>query len=628
MKITLDGKLCKHVDAHFAGTKAVGRANSYWCPVGPLPGRAWVLLSRKDVDAVKDQATHTLKFGDTSFGPLYWVKATRLFMGGEGATAAAYLVELADRRFTFERSSIAAQYNVRHHAPPATSGVNRYMETSLDSSALWTWQTMLADMWSNLPGGGTAPTLPYTPHGNPENWHFLGVNAWQAIHEVLHKLLCTTAYDPIGNTLSFVRLGAAQNTTTPANSRLLYSAEPIETDVDIPATVRVNFQTHYLNYGQERDTERTTNWMTDAAAYFVNQATSVSGAVSGTILPLWDDLIAEFGISNTVTNATALSDRAAEIKNNLVQDWQTPQRLRHWQGIANDLLPGERIKAVLWRNYGDGTLTESVEHPGLPKHFDGVMSEERFDAVAEHLAPPDFGRATTPNYPRLTNIVEIFHDETAGTAVEENGDGLHPARVLRWVAGSLATLDDCWLKLLSVAGGVAVEQRRYLARLSGIATSGGNTRPLYVATESPSPSHWHGHLNGFESVTTAEVLEWTEDEVSGSDISHASGVITVARDGIYCFQVNLVASPSGSPFEKVFFDTALRKNGSVFNLLSFATINDNSSPAAGTGYGWTVEAEAGDTFDIQVTASIIGQDFWGSSSASSKRCTFSVHRVN
>lgn len=581
MKITLDGKLCKHVDAHFAGTKAVGRANSYWCPVGPLPGRAWVLLSRKDVDAVKDQATHTLKFGDTSFGPLYWVKATRLFMGGEGATAAAYLVELADRRFTFERSSIAAQYNVRHHAPPATSGVNRYMETSLDSSALWTWQTMLADMWSNLPGGGTAPTLPYTPHGNPENWHFLGVNAWQAIHEVLHKLLCTTAYDPIGNTLSFVRLGAAQNTTTPANSRLLYSAEPIETDVDIPATVRVNFQTHYLNYGQERDTERTTNWMTDAAAYFVNQATSVSGAVSGTILPLWDDLIAEFGISNTVTNATALSDRAAEIKNNLVQDWQTPQRLRHWQGIANDLLPGERIKAVLWRNYGDGTLTESVEHPGLPKHFDGVMSEERFDAVAEHLAPPDFGRATTPNYPRLTNIVEIFHDETAGTAVEENGDGLHPARVLRWVAGSLATLDDCWLKLLSVAGGVAVEQRRYLARLSGIATSGGDTRPLYVATDTRMA--YGGLYTTFDTISSGSGTEEIDFATAmpsfgvTADTANNKLVVTVAGD--YYIELSLNATLGGAGASADGWKIQIFKNGSLWGFETIRPLDLDSSQA-------------------------------------------------
>ncbi len=94
--ITLSGKKCIHYQPRYA--QAEGKANSYFCPAGPLPGRAYVLLLKSDVDLIQSDATFTLKFEQTQdagaatsleVGPLYWVKATHHFISQTRLLASA-----------------------------------------------------------------------------------------------------------------------------------------------------------------------------------------------------------------------------------------------------------------------------------------------------------------------------------------------------------------------------------------------------------------------------------------------------------------------------------------------------------------------------------------------------------
>ena len=143
------------------------RANSYRNPLGPAAGTAWVLMVREDLDQLDKNGKHDLVFIDgkdiLTIQELSMVKATGMNLALKDDKNAAYLVGLQDKRRLLAMSSINSQYNVRIPAPSATSGTGLYYTASLDSGSLWTWQTMLTDIWSNLPSGirGTAPTLPY-----------------------------------------------------------------------------------------------------------------------------------------------------------------------------------------------------------------------------------------------------------------------------------------------------------------------------------------------------------------------------------------------------------------------------------------------------------------------------------
>lgn len=229
---------------------------------------------------------------------------------------------------------------------------------------------------------------------------------------------------------------------------------------------------------------------------------------------------------------------------------------------------------------------------------------------------PVIGRGRPPHHAVLVELLEdLLPGQSAQAVILEGSPGSEVPTNVRI---------ECYDSLL-VTGQIDAETRLFTRPIAGLWQV--DREEGTVTTARNAASHWHGHLNGFVTVSSAQTLSWTEDEVSGEDISHSSGVITIATAGVYCFQVNLVAGPSGSPFEQIYFETTLRKNSSAFNVLSFASEKDNSGPAGGCGYGWTVEAAADDTFDIQVSATIVNQDFWGSSDAASKRCTFSVHRV-
>jgi hypothetical protein len=511
--ITVAGRYAILPSAATAGTQAFRKANSIFCPVGAAPSRAWLLMLKADVDYFRNQGgsspltitwTQRVDGVETTlnFHGFYLHKSTRVLHGGNGDASAIHLVEFVDARAIAAAHSdcgaIAA--NIRSYAQDTVGNAGvRY----LDGTTGYTWASLAAELWNACPGLGAFPGLPYAPDGVPQNTRFIGSNAWESLCALLDKLDCAVAHNPLaasGN-YSIVSLGAPQ-TIPDETLSLKWNAETEDFPAtDIPEKVRVYFQNHYDSYGQENDTGRVGNWSVTGAGAYIDKTTGVAGAVAGTIKSLWDDLPRLLDENNTLQNSTELDTRATARRDKWLQRQQTVRRHRIHIGLLQTILPGSQVRAVLWRCWGGesdglqqleaGTVTEFVSCPELITSLGanglGGFGGSAITQPKEHYSPPDLGRHSYPNFPRLPNIVQVYHSAgTLGQEVQANGSGLHPGKVRRWVAGSLATLEDCWIRFVddhdNLAGNVTVKDGDcFYGRLSGIETHDGATLPIYLA---------------------------------------------------------------------------------------------------------------------------------------------------
>jgi hypothetical protein len=495
-----------------------GFANRYWCPVGPEPGKATVLIQQADWNDIQQATTYALTFAQTKEGgrnttvPIRKLRVSRppvrLFLGGEGDKFAAYAVELADVRQVMRMSVANAQYNVRQPAPHTNTynDVLNFYTGSLNGGGLWTWQAMLSDLWDVIPGGiYAAPTLPYSPTSQPEGWRLVGVNAWDALHVVLRKLGCTTAYDPIADTFSCIRLGSPQ--ALPEKLGLpVFDAEPFDKNHHAPETGRVFFFKWYRSYGTEHDTLRDPQWsVTPITSQDV--ATGIDGAPEGSVVALWDDMPYVLDKNNDPENTSDLSARAAQIVANYALDFTTPRVRKVYGELLDSIKPGSQVRAVQWSYREDqGTLTQYVSHPGLPVSPIGGMGDTSWaepsgpSPAMEAISPPDFSRHTFANYPRLENIVEVYSDaSTTGCILPQSG--YFPGRIKRLVADAVETEETVWLYAFPEKGCETTDSytgsgsftalpavahlragSHYVGRLCGVATVSGVTHPVYLIT--------------------------------------------------------------------------------------------------------------------------------------------------
>lgn len=507
-KITLGGKQVANADESMTASipPAFGTAFSNWNPLGFVPGRCWVVMRRKDIADLIDGSSEKhdlvitgsanesgLTGGETTFKDLYVVKATRATVGPAGSNDAPYLVELADKRFILSRFSDTGDVisNLNSFANDTTFLTN--------STTNGTWATLFAALWAALPSdvAGTQPTLPSTPDGVPEDWHLHGQNAWEAIAIFLNKLDVSLSYSPHTGLFTAVQLGDAQ-TLPDLPVKPYHDADPLEHgSTKVPASIEVYRHVHRLSYGQERDKELAQNWALGDGHDSNTEATGKTGAVSGTVLPLWDDLKEKKDENDSTTNTAGLNTRSTNRSNNRANSLNSERVHKIFPGV-HEVLPGSQVKLVLHRQLVDdrhigGMVTEFIQGPEMirsvgPANHTGTSIAVGWSPAGEGLQAPDLGRATYPNFPRLPEIVQV-HDtgETAGDEIGPNVDGLFPGRVARWVSGSLTVLDDCWIRFIddedNVSGFIRVINDEYFTgRLSGVETSVATTLPIYLAT--------------------------------------------------------------------------------------------------------------------------------------------------
>lgn len=444
------------------------RANSYRCPRGVEPGEAWLLMLRSQINSLNKNSYVPLvmRSGDdvVTFLKVLFHKATCMTPSGkQDDENAAYLVHFYDKRHLLRMHvEESTQYNVRRAAWPGTAADNyllRYYETSLNGDEEpFSWQEVIDDLWGGLPASlaGSSPTIPasYTPDGLPSGLQFFGVSTWNAIHIVLAKIGCTTAYDPMADTFSIVKLGGDQDGLSEAlellKSREIFSYSPIEALASrFPEKIRVLF--HRFDDDLFSIVDAAGNGThQDHPVYSKDVATSIGGAVAGTTLAVWDDMPAIYNAAGSLTNGSALDARASQVASNVVGNilLSEGRLLRRYTGLVTTVGIGSRISSITWSDYGDGVKTEIVRAPSVAigrgdAAWVSVAGAHGAAGLGERLMPPDLGRATLPRnetcaWATLTTDLEGGEDATAQLQ-EQDSDG---------TLGSLGSVITCFAPTL------------------------------------------------------------------------------------------------------------------------------------------------------------------------------------
>lgn len=549
-------KNCLSVQAHGSNASAQslpsqfsGRANSIICPRGMEPGSAWVLMLQSDLDTLEKNSLHdlTIKYGDatTTFKNYIFVRSLAQTKGLPSDRKKAALVEFRDIRHVLKMSFSGAQYNVRQPAPTASIGAGLYYAQTLSGgTTIWTWATMLADIWGDLPTGkGTAPTLPYTPDGTPEDWRL--ENAWEGLGVLLGKLSCDLVLDPTTGTFSIVETGSTQSglssSQESASGFRVFDFDMSESDVArIPQTVTVLFRQKWLYAGTEADTPNDGNWM-EGPHYVVNVATNVSGATAGTKKILYDDLPATVTSSTgSVSNTSALSTRANEVAGKwLARAKSGSARQDVWYGgVYTSMLPGAEIGANKWRDYGngEGLITETYTSPDMQQH----TGNSGGNLSGQQLTLTDIGRHSHPVYPRESQLVQVYDSgESAGDVLEANASGYHEGRVVRYTGSGMTVDEDCWILIVddfaNAAGDLPLNNHEYyLARLAGCVDVSSDFRPLYlvrsVLPECPGVITFTGSVTVGAGASVPAIALTAASLPSWASVS--AGVVTLTGDAV------------------------------------------------------------------------------------------------
>lgn len=331
------------------------------CPPGREPGKASFLMSYGDVRALPTGADSSLVLsnGDQSVTLQKWT-VVEAFAPIAGAATnlsddTTYLVRAVDRRYHLRRSPFSQAYNV-------TTDGSTYVSSTTNSGTPWTWATMFANLWAKLPGPPTAPTLPFTPDGTPQNFNWFGCpSAWGALNDLLDRLACIVCYDPIADTFTVERLGtadaaaAAFEATAKSQGNLNWDTLPVAFErADKPESLKVVFRRYPAPSAGSDPT------------YAVTTSLSGTGVVAGTVVQIEDDACA-IGATGTPSNSAALATRAAE----RVADYKRKlagydrRLIRSYRGLwtAAVAAPGSTYAALTFEDRGAGYATEIQAKP-------------------------------------------------------------------------------------------------------------------------------------------------------------------------------------------------------------------------------------------------------------------------
>ncbi len=359
------------------------KANSIFCPTGQSPGAAYFVVSRAVNDTLGMNETYSIKWvhenGTTTWQNYVIARIWMVGVDGDGQSAA--LVELLDKR-QLMRGANSFSYNVRRHGGGTWSSgsVSQFYSDSLDSSALFTWQAVLNDLWLHFPSTlrGTAPTLPYIPQMRLENFHNWG-DAWEAVGRLLAMCQCRLVLDPVADTFTVVRIGGVQSglaaQVAALAARVMYDATPRQNLqlASMPETIRFYFP----KYGIPNQTDA--GGQTVRPYYWINKPTNLAGAQAGTVMPYMTSFHAVYNNQSQAdmqnyapANDTDLQNLAAELAEKVANkiDLGGERGRIIWSGIVptTALSLGSEVANICWRDYGgdEGCVTDARTAEGLP----------------------------------------------------------------------------------------------------------------------------------------------------------------------------------------------------------------------------------------------------------------------
>ncbi len=460
-----------------------GLANSYTCPVGTKPGKAWLLMARKDIDALDMDAGHTLRMEVKApgsdrvwidFDGLYPISAKCVLPGQPSDPEAAYLVECEDERCKLRNfQTPRSHYNIRSHGTnnsPGTmwtgpddiytldyDGINYYSNT-VDLASTWgggpyNVNGVLGDVAMSLPTaitGFTTGTTYFAPYPSgldddgfpvPQNIILPTSNSIDALQWLLDLFGTEMTYSPTaartGDKFSFVRKvarepGSGYVAGTINNTYPLPAGVPIR----YPKKVVVNFRRFRDGWGLDYDTQMELtkpHWSVEADTEDVFAALEINEA------DLDDDSVAvlygcmemanfnEFDVLQNAADLQIAADRLAEM---YYKQLGKPTVCREQQfvythyGISLATTNGPVLYSrVTWGDTGDGLKTE-VYHRNEPTVGGYVTREEgmRFPVDRKIVKITGQPNAVSCVYPAAVYTINAF-TEASGESVTLTATG-------------------------------------------------------------------------------------------------------------------------------------------------------------------------------------------------------------
>lgn len=395
----------------------LGKPNRWISSRGRKPGRGFILLLHEDLLKIGNEKNiHRLTVRDVNSQVTIKnlsVAHTQAILAGESLTdETAVLVELADVKIHGRWSEINSSYNVK-----GTNG--SFYDSTLNSGSEWTWTTLLADMWANLPTVfGTAPTPPGSfPTANPQFLRFQGQNAWDAINDLVEKTGHSLILDKDRDEVSFsiADLATTVPTTTAAITATIAAAAQDVTftrlgdKFKVPEKVKVYFPSE--NFAFQTSTDQDENTGKDlflnnphfvesvaTASIFANATTE-----PGTVKVIHDNLHATYDTAGALQNGATLTTRATELATKFLfrQDLGNPTTNREgvFSGL-HDFILGADIAELAFYDLGEGLFTQI--RPSISSRESGAggqvdPSTQPFpNELAEINQGPDLQRSHEP----------------------------------------------------------------------------------------------------------------------------------------------------------------------------------------------------------------------------------------
>lgn len=608
-QLTVDNLPCCDMPQAFATLDDLGypappemaRANSIMNPLGSAPCRAWLLMTRVNLNSLsKETTTHQIALQDAQGNKItlykqVFVKARCLTPGISADANGLYLAEFSDQTWLVNNPTYNCTINKQYNVPAAAMGSGAYYYDTTNAGTAWTWATMWADLWTTTVGSilGTTPALPVTPNGAPTAFIFPGISGWEAINQVLARIGCALNLNPLasGNQFSVIQVGAADSAATTLlsqnASRKIHDEEFIESSIGkVPSGVTVYFHKANQDYGTENTTGSAAGkqWST-GASYQVSIAGPSGVPTGGVNHPIWDDLQALYDASGTLTNSSALNTRAQERANDFYRWIQAPGG-DFLHRTYSGLIPfdtGSIIRGVAWRQDGNGAfVTEAIRHPygRLVITDAGQWEEEDYDSSTA-LQPPDL-RPAYPNYPHYLQTVRITSDTP-------DGSGRYSAFV-ELLDPSALTYTDQEACFAFEANSGTLGTGRYLARLSG--NSGGS--PLYQVVASVGSLTITGNIYEPPVSVTINVTQNNYNLPRGATIN--LNITAQLKITGFLININRVVQLKNTGTKKCTLTHAdsnsssgnqmYYPNGLPYDLQPNQTLDLKHDPGGGSGSGW------------------------------------------
>jgi hypothetical protein len=621
------------------------KANSFCWQEGKEASYGYLLMKWKDVSLLDIDQTVQLKIQVTSSPSDQSPEANSVTLSGLFIKSIKHLyannislsddsivlIHLVDKRHTFAMSHVMKTYNVPNPAPQEMDDTNAnfYDSESLNSGSLWTWQTMIDDLWKLLPGQSAipAPTLPFSPNGTPYNFQFWGIPAWDAIFKILSKISCSVSLNPILNLFSIFDESLDQGVSSVLNNhsltRGLANYNPILSNaVHLPAQIKILFPKTPLHYGTLKEIGRTGNHR--QTIYHESQlVTGIAGALPGSKWTVFDDFEVRVRPDGTLENGAAAASRAVEVLGDLkAKILRGNVDRRAFFGLVTDVSPGSDIHCVVWSDTVErpGLITQvesQVYHPSGPEPgdlFPQKMNGGIFN-VPDNMAYGTQGSnprssipgASNSNYPQFLQLVMVDTGTALGFAVSPTGDGLVEGRVLRanpdtaFDADPYIEDDPCWLAFIDRYVGSnnpdleVVEGERYLGRLMGSANPGADERPLFLVSRPPNRV-WHMTYVGSTWLAGATATSLTlpdgraRDVINWStDVDISNGDKILVWEDLFDSKFYAIRSKGGSSIDRVWYGNVTESLGIDAGASGDVVL---SPPQAVTATFWADEGHA------------------------------------